>query len=185
MKVNHCVGRAGRGESPDVYHHAGSVAESTTKDDLIDKLMRFIADYDTTAKPFAWTYTGDPLKTTTTRGTYARPHWCILHTIGYEWHWRSSVHRHRLNQPEYSHHRSSLIELLEHLIGWLKSLVTLGISKTESIDQPVFTAKVDNDQPRPHAIGQGRDPVGGRHRDNTAAEDRLIDAAWRGVASRD
>ncbi len=45
-----------------------------SRDDLIDKLMRFIADYDTTAKPFAWTYTGDPLKTDTTRGTYARQH---------------------------------------------------------------------------------------------------------------
>lgn len=45
-----------------------------SRDDLIDKLMNFIADYDTTAKPFAWTYTGDPLKATTTRGTYARQH---------------------------------------------------------------------------------------------------------------
>lgn len=46
----------------------------STRDDLIDKLMRFIANYDTTAKPFAWTYTGDPLKTDPTRGTYARRH---------------------------------------------------------------------------------------------------------------
>ena len=30
--------------------------------DLTDKLVRFIADYDQTAKPFAWTYTGQPLK---------------------------------------------------------------------------------------------------------------------------
>jgi transposase len=45
----------------------------TSRDDLIDRLMRFIADYDTTAAPFAWTYTGDPLKTHT-RGTSARRH---------------------------------------------------------------------------------------------------------------
>jgi transposase len=48
-------------------------ASFTSRDDLIDKLMRFIADYDTTAKPFAWTYTGDPLRTDT-RGTNARQH---------------------------------------------------------------------------------------------------------------
>ena len=32
------------------------------RQDLIDKLLRFIADYDQTAKPFAWTYSGQPLK---------------------------------------------------------------------------------------------------------------------------
>lgn len=32
------------------------------RDDLIDKLIRFIADYDQTARPFAWTYAGQPLK---------------------------------------------------------------------------------------------------------------------------
>lgn len=30
--------------------------------DLIDKLLRFIEEYDKTAKPFAWTYSGQPLK---------------------------------------------------------------------------------------------------------------------------
>ena len=33
-----------------------------SRDDLIDKLIRFIADYDQTARPFAWTYSGQPLK---------------------------------------------------------------------------------------------------------------------------
>lgn len=33
----------------------------TSRDDLLDKLMRFIALYDETAKPFKWTYAGDPL----------------------------------------------------------------------------------------------------------------------------
>jgi transposase len=33
-----------------------------SRDDLIDKLLRFIADYDQTARPFAWTYAGQPLK---------------------------------------------------------------------------------------------------------------------------
>jgi transposase len=32
------------------------------RDDLIDKLLHFIADYDQTARPFAWTYAGQPLK---------------------------------------------------------------------------------------------------------------------------
>ena len=45
-----------------------------SRDDLIGKLMRFIADGDTTAKPFAWTYTGDPLKAEHTRGTSERQH---------------------------------------------------------------------------------------------------------------
>jgi hypothetical protein len=30
--------------------------------DLVSKLMRFIATYNETAKPFAWTYAGKPLK---------------------------------------------------------------------------------------------------------------------------
>jgi transposase len=30
--------------------------------DLIDKLLRFIDEYDKTAKPFAWTYSAQPLK---------------------------------------------------------------------------------------------------------------------------
>jgi len=31
------------------------------RDDLIDKLLAFIADYDQTARPFRWTYAADPL----------------------------------------------------------------------------------------------------------------------------
>ena len=33
-----------------------------SRDDLITKLLAFIADYDQTAKPFEWTYAADPLK---------------------------------------------------------------------------------------------------------------------------
>ena len=33
-----------------------------SREDLISKLITFISDYDKTAKPFAWTYSGDPLK---------------------------------------------------------------------------------------------------------------------------
>jgi hypothetical protein len=33
----------------------------TSRQDLIDKLLAFIADYDQTAKPFKWTYAADPL----------------------------------------------------------------------------------------------------------------------------
>lgn len=33
----------------------------TSRDDLINKMLRFIADYDQTAKPFKWTYAADPL----------------------------------------------------------------------------------------------------------------------------
>ena len=33
----------------------------TSRQDLIDKLMGFIADYDQTATPFKWTYAADPL----------------------------------------------------------------------------------------------------------------------------
>ena len=36
--------------------------ERTSREDLIAKLIAFISDYDQTAKPFAWTYSGDPLK---------------------------------------------------------------------------------------------------------------------------
>ena len=32
-----------------------------SRDDLISKLLRFIADYDQNAKPFKWTYAADPL----------------------------------------------------------------------------------------------------------------------------
>ena len=34
----------------------------SSRDELIAKLLAFISDYDRTAKPFAWTYSGDPLK---------------------------------------------------------------------------------------------------------------------------
>ncbi|MGH9188710.1 MAG: IS630 family transposase [Acidimicrobiales bacterium] len=34
----------------------------TSREDLVAKLLAFISDYDQTAKPFAWTYSGDPLK---------------------------------------------------------------------------------------------------------------------------
>jgi transposase len=33
----------------------------TSRDDLITKMLRFIADYDQTATPFKWTYAADPL----------------------------------------------------------------------------------------------------------------------------
>lgn len=33
----------------------------TSRDDLIAKMLKFIADYDTKAKPFKWTYAADPL----------------------------------------------------------------------------------------------------------------------------
>jgi len=33
----------------------------TSRDDLITKMLTFIAHYDTTAKPFKWTYAADPL----------------------------------------------------------------------------------------------------------------------------
>jgi len=33
-----------------------------SRDDLVDKLIRFIADYDQTARPFAWTYNAQPLR---------------------------------------------------------------------------------------------------------------------------
>ena len=34
----------------------------SSRDDLVSKLMRYIVAYNETAKPFAWTYTGQPLK---------------------------------------------------------------------------------------------------------------------------
>ena len=34
----------------------------TSRQDLVDKLLAFIADYDETATPFKWTYAADPLK---------------------------------------------------------------------------------------------------------------------------
>jgi transposase len=36
--------------------------EFSSRDDLVAKVMAFIADYDNTAKPFRWTYDGTPLK---------------------------------------------------------------------------------------------------------------------------
>ena len=42
--------------------------------DLVTKLMTFIERYNTTAGPFAWTYTGQPLTTGNTRETSARQH---------------------------------------------------------------------------------------------------------------
>ena len=33
----------------------------TSRQDLIDKLLAFITDYDQTAQPFRWTYAADPL----------------------------------------------------------------------------------------------------------------------------
>ena len=34
----------------------------SSRDDLVSKLMRYIVSYNETAKPFAWTYSGQPLK---------------------------------------------------------------------------------------------------------------------------
>jgi transposase len=34
----------------------------TSREDLVSKLMRYIGSYNETAKPFAWTYSGQPLK---------------------------------------------------------------------------------------------------------------------------
>ena len=33
-----------------------------SRDELITKMLKFIADYDQTARPFKWTYAADPLK---------------------------------------------------------------------------------------------------------------------------
>ena len=32
-----------------------------SREDLLAKLLSFIADYDQTARPFKWTYAADPL----------------------------------------------------------------------------------------------------------------------------
>ncbi len=34
----------------------------SSRGDLVSKLMRYIVSYDETAKPFAWTYSGQPVK---------------------------------------------------------------------------------------------------------------------------
>lgn len=34
----------------------------SSRDDLVSKLLGYITSYNTTAKPFAWTYSGKPLK---------------------------------------------------------------------------------------------------------------------------
>ena len=36
--------------------------EFNSRQDLVAKVMAFIAEYDRTAKPFRWTYGGSPLK---------------------------------------------------------------------------------------------------------------------------
>ena len=36
--------------------------EFASRQDLVDRIMAFIADYDRTARPFRWTYDGSPLK---------------------------------------------------------------------------------------------------------------------------
>jgi len=36
--------------------------EFASRQDLVERIMAFIADYDPTAKPFRWTYDGSPLK---------------------------------------------------------------------------------------------------------------------------
>lgn len=36
--------------------------EFTSRDDLASKILHFIEVYDRTAKPYRWTYTGEPLK---------------------------------------------------------------------------------------------------------------------------
>ncbi len=36
--------------------------EITSRDDLVTKIMRFIADYDANAAPSRWTYHGKPLQ---------------------------------------------------------------------------------------------------------------------------
>ena len=36
--------------------------EFATRAELINRVMAFIADYDTTARPFRWTYDASPLK---------------------------------------------------------------------------------------------------------------------------
>ena len=36
--------------------------EFNSRQELVAKVMAFIAEYDRTAKPFRWTYDGSPLK---------------------------------------------------------------------------------------------------------------------------
>ena len=36
--------------------------EFGSRDELVERIMAFIVDYDRTAKPFRWTYDGTPLK---------------------------------------------------------------------------------------------------------------------------
>lgn len=36
--------------------------EFAYREELVAKIMAWIADYDRSAKPFAWTYNGQPLK---------------------------------------------------------------------------------------------------------------------------
>lgn len=36
--------------------------EFSSREDLIARIIGFIADYDATAKPFRWTYDGKPLQ---------------------------------------------------------------------------------------------------------------------------
>ena len=45
-----------------------------SRHDLVTKLMTFIDRYNTATRPFAWTYTGQPLTTGDTRDTSARQH---------------------------------------------------------------------------------------------------------------
>lgn len=45
-----------------------------SRHDLVTKLMTYIERHNTTAHPFAWTYTGQPLTTGHTRDTSARQH---------------------------------------------------------------------------------------------------------------
>jgi hypothetical protein len=48
--------------------HSGEVlAEPISRDDLIAKFLRFIADYEHKARPFNWTYAADPLVASLTR----------------------------------------------------------------------------------------------------------------------
>jgi hypothetical protein len=42
--------------------------EFASRADLVDRIMRFIADYDTTAAPFRWTYDGRPRQGRLTHG---------------------------------------------------------------------------------------------------------------------
>jgi hypothetical protein len=48
--------------------------EFTSVDDLVAKVMAFIADYNRTATPFRWTYDGRPSKPTDMQTTNAELH---------------------------------------------------------------------------------------------------------------